>query len=821
MKKLTKILIGGAAVLLTLFIIATILTMLFFPAEKVKTLIEERGTAAMGMPVAVGDIGVSFLGLPALKVSDLTVGPPPGLTKPLAELKSLRVTVNILKLLSKQVEIVSIDIDSPQIHFIIPPEDSTAAEPEKADTAGESAMLPVPVTLRSLQLDDGYVEIINMDAQTRFILDEVSMKTSLTLSKDLSEMQSGGTLTVGDIALYPAPDADPVQGIDLTFVHAASGNLTTGDFTLEKGALTLNGLPVTITGSLRSWTTAAASVKTGDIDIRTVLDMIPGSLVPEKQNVSADGSFSLSVDTNVHMAEDVPEITYSGSLSLDMNSLAYEGFPEKIDSLIFKTGFTEKEIAIKEGTLVTGSSRLSLTGNVSDYLASPALAVNVSGEINVEDVTQALPLLEDGMTVKGIVGMDIAVKGTAEDLQGVAPEGSVTLQQFEFELPDVLNHAAALNGTMNISPDALTVKKFVLTSGASDISFNGALDNYKALLFADMESYSEFTGTVTSSMLDITDLIVIDETKEKPLFKPWQIEKPLNNMPVPPNAAASASARLGTVKFGNLKAGSVKASITLRDGVFSVSGLNVSAYNGVLTGSTTLNMSNPENVTYTGGFKLDKFGSGAFLAAFFNRDEFMSGSLSSNLTFSGAGLDSVSMLDNLTADGDMLFEGGEIYNLDFTKKLGAFLKFLDFDVLTFDSITNTFMVKDRKVITPDMSVKSDHGTILMNGSAGFDTSLDYVMTLILNKEASAKAVNTLGVLSKLVNKDTESIELDVGVKGTMKSPSFTLDTSKAEQKLKEQAKDKIEEKAKEIIEKNIKSDDIKEEGKKILKQLFR
>ncbi len=120
-----------------------------------------------------------------------------------------------------------------------------------------------------------------------------------------------------------------------------------------------------------------------------------------------------------------------------------------------------------------------------------------------------------------------------------------------------------------------------------------------------------------------------------------------------------------------------------------------------------------------------------------------------------------------------------------------------------------------------MSVKSDHGTILMNGSAGFDTSLDYVMTLILNKEASAKAVNTLGVISKLVNKDTESIELDVGVKGTMKSPSFTLDTSKAERQLKEQAKEKIEEKAKEIIEKNIKSDDIKEEGKKLLEQLFR
>ena len=84
-----------------------------------------------------------------------------------------------------------------------------------------------------------------------------------------------------------------------------------------------------------------------------------------------------------------------------------------------------------------------------------------------------------------------------------------------------------------------------------------------------------------------------------------------------------------------------------------------------------------------------------------------------------------------------------------------------------------------------------------------------------------KAAKQLTALSRLINKDTESLELIVKAGGTLKSPKFKLDTTRAENQLREEIKEEIKSRADEIIDKNIKDEKLKEEGKKLLKQLFK
>ena len=343
------------------------------------------------------------------------------------------------------------------------------------------------------------------------------------------------------------------------------------------------------------------------------------------------------------------------------------------------------------------------------------------------------------------------------------------------------------------------------------------------LAFPEENAEVAFTGALTSKEIDIQDMIFID--KEKPTIKPWDLEQPLKSTPLPPTLSAEATVQLGTVRFGKLKADSVRGRITLKNGVFTMDNLDVAAYQGKLTGNTVLTFSDIDNVTYNGGFSLNGFQSGAFIADFFDTDDFFRGSLSSSLKFSGAGLDSVSMLDNLTGSGNMRFENGEIDNWEFTKKLGAYLKFLDFTTLKFETIANSFTIKDRQLITPDMTLKTADGGITLNGTTGFDTSIDYTMTFALNEAASKKAVAQLSSLSQWIKSDPGAIELDVTAGGTLKSPSFGLDTTKAQNKLKaavkEEVKEKVSDTVQELIEKNIQDEDLQEKGKDLLKKLLR
>ena len=68
MSRLVKILLIAAGSLAALLVIAAIVAVILFPADKVRALVEETGVPrALGMPVSVGDIGLSFRGIPSVR----------------------------------------------------------------------------------------------------------------------------------------------------------------------------------------------------------------------------------------------------------------------------------------------------------------------------------------------------------------------------------------------------------------------------------------------------------------------------------------------------------------------------------------------------------------------------------------------------------------------------------------------------------------------------------------------------------------------------------------------------------------------------------
>ena len=128
MNKIFKILFGCAIFFILVLVLAIIITAVFFPAEKIRVLIENKASEVLDKPVSIGDIGLSFAGLPALKVSEIRIDTSKESKQPLVTVKSVRVIVNILKLLKKEVEIVSVEFDNPTIHLVIPKTDAKMTE---------------------------------------------------------------------------------------------------------------------------------------------------------------------------------------------------------------------------------------------------------------------------------------------------------------------------------------------------------------------------------------------------------------------------------------------------------------------------------------------------------------------------------------------------------------------------------------------------------------------------------------------------------------------------------------------------------------------
>jgi len=715
MKKSVKIILVAAAVFSAVLIIAVITAIILFPGDRIKAMIEKQASAIMEMPVTIGSVGLSFTGLPAVRVSDISVGPAREGEPALFSVGSIRARVDIMALLKRNIEIVSVDIDRPSA-MLLTRNDGSRNFVFSNTTAFTMPALPFAISMKSLTIDGGSVVIADKKAETQINLDDIFYRISVDIAGNFKSMTAGGKLAVKNISFFTGENAENalIEGIELRFVHTVSGDPIEGNLALTQGDLTIGDMPVTIQAEISGFKKTAFSVSTGKNEADKLLKLIPPSLFPEKNKATIGGAYEFSLTGTADMAPEKPVITFSGALHLD-----------------------------------------------------------------------------------GITAV----------------------------IPETLRHPATLDGSLSITPSNLSIDGLTMKTGVSDIAFSGAMTDYMALAFPREGEQPVFKGLLSSTTLNLNDMLTeANANTETASEKPTDLEEMLRSLPIPPSLTIDTGIDLGTVIFGKLKADSIVGSIGVSKGVMKLDNLAIKAYHGALLGKAVLAVTG-KDITYNGDLKLDRLDAGAFLASFFGTGEdIFGGTLSGSLSFGGAGLEKAPMLKNLTADGSFSIENGQIRNWEFTKNLGKTLQFLDFDTLGFDRISTSFKVADGRVITDDLAANTEYGAFSLSGDIGFDTTLDYDIAFKLNGAAVSLAKkNNLGLISELLEDETGTPVLNLKAGGSLRSPTFAIDTSKAADRAKERIKKEAEKLLGEKADKLLgnQGEQLKKEGKKLLKKIFK
>jgi uncharacterized protein involved in outer membrane biogenesis len=810
-KILTLTLIGAAAFL----VVVSVLAVLLFPAERIRALVETEAAKAVGMPVKIGSLGLRALPLPAVKVSGIVIGPARTGEPPLLTVKSARVRVALLPLLGKRIEIVSFRMDSPSV-TIITRKDRTSNLPASPDTTKQvkqpQMMPPIPITLKSFTMKNGAVRILDEAKGTELALGGIDQDLSLRIGGSLTTLESSGKIEIGSVMSRSGGKALPLAGLRIGFAHTLTGNPAAGTYTLSKGELTLNGLTVKITGALANGKNCSFKVDTGTLDASRLIAALPDSVLPKRRDLTVSGTFSLALGGTVDLSKPKPAAVYSGELAIRNMSLAVKGLPKRIDSLQAMVAITDRALTFRDTEIRIGGSRASLTGTVGNYLAAPSLALRAEGSISLEEAVSAIPALASSGLAGGLT-FDLKADGPSAHPDSLRINGRADLRGLKVKVPKVLRNPAEMNGAILITPASVELTGLAVKSGKSDLTLSGRLTDYVNLLPAGKGKPVRLTGTLGSKLFDIGDMFIID--KNAPLIKPWDLEKPLKNMPIPPTLDAVLTIAMGKVVFGKLAADTVAGTLTLGKGQFQLSGLTVKAYSGSLTGKTLMNFANPDRITYSGGFDLSKLDARTFLSSFFGAGDNFRGAFSSSLTFNGAGLDSVSFFKNLKGGGSALLEKGQFVNWDFTKGLGSALKFLNFDTLDFDVLQTAFSIENGRVITPAAMMKTGYGDFTFSGSTGFDTSVAYDIMIKLNSRAmSIAGKNGLGDLASIIGASSTP-ELYLTAKGTLKKPAFSIDRTRSAAAVKE----KIKGEAEKFLQNQ--NGDVLKQGKKLLDKLFK
>ena len=137
----------------------------------------------------------------------------------------------------------------------------------------------------------------------------------------------------------------------------------------------------------------------------------------------------------------------------------------------------------------------------------------------------------------------------------------------------------------------------------------------------------------------------------------------------------------------------------------------------------------------------------------------MNGVLQSQETFKG--------------DGSIDIQKGKLWQTDLFKEMGhlPFVTVEGLDQVIFRSLNAGFDIHDKKIRTQNLNVFGDTVDLSLEGTAGFDQSLDLRMNIRYSNDIIRGANDTGGLVPFVVQQAENSIS-QYRVSGTLKQPKY-------------------------------------------------
>jgi hypothetical protein len=358
---------------------------------------------------------------------------------------------------------------------------------------------------------------------------------------------------------------------------------------------------------------------------------------------------------------------------------------------------------------------------------------------------------------------------------------------------------------VQFNPSQVHLKQFNATTGKSDLSVTGVLENFYGFMFKNQELKGNFN--MTSNQLAVSDFMT---TEEKAKTDPSNSEqakqtKKAEAMKIPAFLNCTLTAKANTVLYDNLTLKDVSGKLIVKDEKVTLQNVKSSIFGGTIgvNGAVStkgkvpvFNMDlNLNQVDIAQSFtQLDMLKKIAPIAGIVN------GKINSTMKFNG-NLDAMELtpdLNSLTGDllGQLLSTTVSAQNSTLLNALGANLKFIDISKINLNDLKAAVTFKDGKVNVKPFDIKYKDIKATIGGSHGFDQSMNYNLKFDVPAKYLGTEANAL--IAKLSPADAaklENIPINALMTGSFSSPKISTDMKGAVTNLTNQLVKQQKEKA--------------------------
>ena len=665
-----------------------------------------------------------------------------------------------------------------------------ALKDEKTIDDGKSS--PLSLKIQNYKVENFKLRYFDESSKIKMVIDSLNHEGTGDFTAQKLDLVTKSTAKV-------SLDMDKVnymKNVALTLDAILGIDLEKSKYTFKENKALINQLPLEFDGFIQMVEAGQEydlKFKTPTSSFKNFLGVIPSAYAANLDNVKTTGDFTV-----VGFAKGLYSDTTVPKFNIDIvsnnASFKYPDLPKSVQNIVIDTRIIN-ETGVLNDTYVNldklsfkiDQDVFNAKANIRNITQNAIVDAALKGTINLTNLSKAYPIKLD-KPLSGILKADVTTKFDMQSVeksqyQNINNAGTMSLSGFNYvdENGKKMNISNAL---VQFNPSQVNLKELNATTGKSDISVTGILENFYGFIFKNQELKGNFN--MNSKQLAVDDFMTAGEESKTD-------SKKADAMKIPAFLNCTLTAKATTVLYDNLTLKDVSGKLIVKDEKVTFEKIKTAIFGGTIdmNGAVSTKGKTPvfnmdlklNQVDIAQSFtQLDLLKKIAPIAGIIN------GKLNSSIKLNG-NLDATELtpdLKTLTGDllGQLLSTTVNSSNSTLLTALGSNIKFIDVNKINLNDLKAALTFKDGKVnVKPfDINYKDIKATI--GGTHGFDQSMNYnlkfeVPTKYLGSEANA----LIAKLSPAEAEKVQSIPINALLVGNFTNPKITTDINSAVTKL--------------------------------------
>lgn len=751
-------------------------------------------------------------------------------------------TVNIVSLVRKEaIKVRSILLDHPRISAVVLEDGSAnwdiAKESEAAeqpDTAGSGTM-DLKVALKEFKIRDASIAYRDRQAGMEASLDGFDFLLSGDLAQDFTSLELTSTterlnLVMGGIRYV----RDAVLNIGINL----DADMVNDVFTLLDNSFAINDLVLLLDGKVTMPEGGDIGVdinfSTMETSFKSLLSMVPAVYMKDFEAVQTDGQLALSGSIRGHLTEDH---TPSADIKLlvDNARFEYPDLPKSAEQIRIDVEVHFDGVQNDNSTVDVNGFHVELGENPVDFtmhmitpISDPKINATLTAEIDFSTLADVVPMEDVNMTGRLDANIDLMGKMSSlenERYDEFKADGSLKLQQFEMQSPDIPQPVVIKSTVMHFSPRYVDLAEFDASIGRSDVRMDGKLENFLPYLFEDGMISGKLN--LQSNLLDLNEFMPEETGREEagPATDLADVSVDeatdtvtMSVIEIPGNIDFEFTSSMKKVLFNKIDIDNLFGLIIIRDQRVIMRELSLQLLKGNVIMSGEYNTKDLKSPMVDLTLDVDRidipsaFESLVTLQKLAPIAKQTKGTVSTDLEFTsflGEGM--MPVLNSIVANGKLGSEKITIQKTETFDMINGILKTDKFRDITMKDLAIEYAVRNGRVYIEPYRTNIGNTQLVMKGDQGIDQTMNYEMEMKIPRSdlgvTAQDAINEVTALAagQGISIDPgETIDVKFLVTGTFTEPRirpvFEEGLKDMTEQVREQVQEMVEEKVEEAVE---------------------